>query len=242
MEVDDQREVIGGHPGEARANDPGLTDGDPTADKGLVERSERQPGREGAEKRDGAGDLPESRPGHPAGVERVPPVVEVADDHRRMGRGRAEQRVPEEMLHLPMPLALREPQVGVNNVEGALGGIDEEELGPARLAGAVAQGDPMTARDRPAREDKVAIRPATDMDVGLKDRMAAEPAGQQPRLIVTTTAADESIDFLKADKVGILSLDTIDDPLEDVPPVAAADPLVDVPGEESHVIRRRRGA
>jgi hypothetical protein len=100
----------------------------------------------------------------------------------------------------------------------------------------------MTARDRKAREDKVAIRAAADMDVGLKDRLAAEPAGQQPRLIVTTTAADESIDFLKADEVGILRLDTIDDPLENVPPVAAADPLVDVPGEESHVTRRRRDA
>ena len=76
--------------------------------------------------------------------------------------------------------------------------------------------------------------------------MAAEVAGEQPRLVVVAAAADVAIDLLQADEIGILGLDAVDDAVERIAAVATTDPLVDVPTQEPHQpphsARRRRNA
>ena len=61
----------------------------------------------------------------------------------------------------------------------------------------------MPTHDRPAGEHQIPIRSFTDLHVRLENRVAAKVAGEQSRLVIEVAAANEAIDFLKADQVGI---------------------------------------
>ena len=69
--------------GEAGADDLGLLNRNPAADKGFVEAAHRQPGREAAKVGDGAGHLAKALRRQGIGGECVPPIVEVTNDHSR---------------------------------------------------------------------------------------------------------------------------------------------------------------
>ena len=140
----------------------------------------------------------------------------------------------EESLHLPAALALSEPEMRMHQMQRTLWRFDDEQLCAARLAGAMPQADPMPARHGPPGQHEIAVGAAADGHVLLKHRMEAKRLGQQPRLVVEPAAADEPIDLLEADDVGVFRLDAVDDPLERVAAIPAADPFVDVPAEQSH--------
>ena len=234
MEVDDERQVVARPLREARSHDAGVPHVDRPTHKRLVERPDRQPGRKRAKPPRRRGHLREAIRREGRGGERVAPVVEVAHDHRGMRVGRAKEHVAEQPSHLPLPLLLGEPEVRVHEMQPALRRIDHEQLRAPRLSRVVAQADPMPARDRPPRKHEIAVGAIPHRHVRLEDRMAAEVAGEQPRLVVEAAAANVAIDLLQADEIGILRLDAVDDPRERIAAVAAADPLVDIPAEEPH--------
>jgi hypothetical protein len=64
--------------------------------------------------------------------------------------------------------------------------------------------------------------------------MAAEVAGEEPRLVVVLAAANVAVDLLQADQVWVFRLDAGDDSIERIPAVAAPDSLVNVPTEQPH--------
>ena len=63
----------------------------------------------------------------------------------------------------------------------------------------------MPARDWPPREHEVAVASPGHSHGRLKNGMAAEVAGQKPRLVVVVAAADVAIDLLQADEVGVFA-------------------------------------
>ena len=69
-------------------------------------------------------------------AERIAPVIRVAGDYRGQMSRLAKQRVFEQMPDLPVPFALRQAQVPVDQVKGPLGRIDDGDLRTAGLLGA----------------------------------------------------------------------------------------------------------
>ena len=136
--------------------------------------------------------------------------------------------------HLPPPLALCQPEVGVHEVERTFRRVDQEQLRATGLPRPLSQRDPVTAQDGPAGQHKIAVGAAADMDIGLKHGVAAEVATQQPRLIVVVAAVHEPIHLLQADQIGILRLDAVDDPTQCVAAIPAADALVNIPAQQPH--------
>jgi hypothetical protein len=61
---------------------------------------------------------------------------------------------------------------------------------------------------------------------------------EEPWLIIEPAPSHETVNLLQTDQVGILRLDAVDDPRKRIPPVTAADPLVDVPAQQSHGLER----
>ena len=142
--------------------------------------------------------------------------------------------MPEEAVHLPVPFPLGEPQMRVHQVQASLRTVDLKQLRAAGLPRALPEENPVPALDRPTREHEIAIATVADRHVRLIDRMGPEVAGEESRLIIELAPPHEPIHLLQADEVGILSLNAVDDPGEGIPPVTAADPLVNVPAQQSH--------
>ena len=61
--------------------------------------------------------------------------------------------------------------------------------------------------------------------------------GQQVRLVVIPRGPHVVVHFLKANQVGLLVGDHLDDPLDIIAPVPAADPLVNVVAQKPHSVR-----
>src|SRR5262249_28625781 len=139
---------------------------------------------------------------------------------------------------LPAPLLLGQAEVPVDQVQWAVGRVDNDELGAARLAAAQPQRHLELALEGPARQDQVAVAPLAVADGELEQvGGGAEVPGQQGGGVVVVGAAAVAVDFLEADEVGVGLGDDTDDAVEAVAAVAAADALVDVVGQQSH----RRG-
>ena len=166
----------------------------------------------------------------------VPPVVEVADDQGRQGLARgAEEGVVEEAADLPVPLVLEQAEMPVDQAEPPFRGLDDRDLGPARLPAPEPERDLVQVAGRPARQDEVAVAPLPEVDVELiKRSRRVEGLGEALGLVVVPRPADVPIDLLKADQVGGFLGDHPDDPLDPIAPVAPSDPLVDVVAQESH--------
>ena len=65
-------------------------------------------------------------------------------------------------------------------------------------------------------------------------RRRPQRLAQLPGLVIVPRPRHVTIDFLKADEIGVLGLDDLDDPIETIEAVAAADPLVDVVAQKAH--------
>ena len=83
MEVEHQRQVIGGPLCQRRTDDPRVADDD-GAYEGFVKRSHRQPRRKRSKPAYGHGDLMEACTEEDAAGELVPPIVAVADHQGRI--------------------------------------------------------------------------------------------------------------------------------------------------------------
>ena len=108
----------------------GVPDLHRAADERLVERGDRPVGRERAEPRSRRRHLHEAVFRERAFCQRVEPVVEIADDHRRQMGRLVEEGVVEQVPDLPVPLALGQAQVPVDQVQGTLRRPDDRHLAP----------------------------------------------------------------------------------------------------------------
>ena len=96
--------------------------------------------------------LVEQVPGERPGRQRVPPVVEVADDQGRQVGRLAEQVVLQEVSDLPVAFALGQAEVPVDQVQGPLRRLHDHALGAARLLVPQPQRELVLAAVRPARQ------------------------------------------------------------------------------------------
>src|SRR5262249_44355711 len=116
--------------------------------------------------------------------------------------------------------------------ELALGGVDDDELGAAVLAAAVAERELVLGGQRPARQDEIAVPALAVGGVELVEGgVGAEPVGEDVGLVVGTRPLDVGIDFLKANEVGLFGTDDIDDTVESIPPISPAHAFVDIVGQ-----------
>ena len=107
-----------------------MTDRQWTSGERLVERDDGPVGRKRPKPRSRCGHLHKAMRGERASSECVEPVVEVADDQSRQVSRLVKEGVLEQVLYLPVPLALGEAQVPVHQMERPLGRLDHGELRP----------------------------------------------------------------------------------------------------------------
>ena len=85
-------------------------------------------------------------------VQRIAPVVVVADDDGwQVSRG-AKDLVMQQVVDLPAPLPLAQAEVPVDHVQRPLRRVDDHQLRPARLLPLQPQGDVVPGPERPARQ------------------------------------------------------------------------------------------
>ena len=92
--------------GRAGLGDPRVQDFDPAPHERFVQRADRHVRRKRPEPRNRRRDLAEAVYRERPVAERVPPVVEVADDQCRQRTGAAEQVVFQQLANLPVPFPL----------------------------------------------------------------------------------------------------------------------------------------
>src|SRR5437764_6645864 len=116
MEVNDQGQMVGGPPGQRRANDARVVDEDGPAVENLVQRGQRQHGRKGTIVGGGLGRLVELMAGENTVRQGVAPVVEITDDQRRQLARLLKEMVPQQVVGLPMAFLLRKTEVPVHQM------------------------------------------------------------------------------------------------------------------------------
>jgi hypothetical protein len=143
--------------------------------------------------------------------------------------------VMEEVVDLPVPFTFRESQVEVDDMNRSFGRIHDGELSTSRFARVQAERDLVLRNERPAREQEVAVTTGAEMHVELEEvRDVVKGIGQEFRLVVEAGATDVTIDFLKTDDVRVFGLDDVDDSIEAISSVTAANPFMDVVTQEPH--------
>lgn len=166
----------------------------------------------------------------------IAPIVAVADDQRREVCRFAEEVMLEDVVDLPMPEDFGQAQMKVDKLHGPFRRVDHHDLRAAHLVVLILEGYLMVTFERPTGQDEVSIAAVLDMDVELIEVLGkAEVIGQELRLIVEFRAADAPVDFLEADQVGVLFFNDLDNSLDPVPAIAAADSLVNVVANQPHV-------
>ncbi len=89
--------------------------------------------------------------------------------------------------------------------------------------------------DRPARNEQVTVAAGLQADVLLEDGVARlEVLAEQRRLIIASATLEEMRDLLQQQQIGIFVLNHLDDALQAVAPIVAADSFVDVVAEKPH--------
>src|SRR4051794_12921381 len=107
----------------------------------------------------------------------------------------------EQAPRLPAALLLGQPEVPVDEVQMALGGVDDDKLGAAVLALVEAERKLVLLDQRPARQDQVAIASfAVGMVELVEGDVGLQAFGEDLGLIVEAGALDVVIDFLQADQ------------------------------------------
>ena len=227
--------MIGRVASEFRVGDAHMANVKGPAGERLVDRRDRQVRGERPEPRAGGCQLVEPMDGHGSSGERVAPVVEVTDDERGEVGCLAEQAVLEQMQGLPVPFALGQAEVPVDQVERSFGAIDHGQLRSPRPSVIEAQRDLVVRPKWPPRKAEIAVSAVLPLDVELEEvRGGVEGLGQRMRLIVMPRSRHVAVDLLKTDQVGILVFDHLDNAVEAITAVTPADAFVDVVAEESH--------
>lgn len=167
----------------------------------------------------------------------VAPVIRVANDDGGDLAGFAEERMVEQMPHLPVAFFLGQAEVPMGDVEIAFRGLDHGKLRAPGFAATESQGDLMMCLKGPARQQQVPVTASADADIHLMHmRGGFEVFGQHLGLMVKLRTLDVQVDFLQANDVRVLLLDDGDDALNLISPVESADAFVDVVAEESHIV------
>src|SRR5262245_60926346 len=126
--------MIGSSPGQPAVKNTGLMQLDGAAVKDFVQGSHGQEGWERAETACRGRGQVERVWAEAVPAEGIAPVVVIAGDQGgQMGRGE-EERMVEQVAGLPAALSFAQAQMEVDQVQGALGSRDDDELGAARFA------------------------------------------------------------------------------------------------------------
>ena len=148
-----------------------------------------------------------------------------------MGGG-SEEGVVQEVIYLPMAFTVGKAEVPIDQMQGAFGSMDHNQLGAAGFVLLVAQGNVVFLAAGPAAEHQVAVAAVFTRDVHLKEVGSDfEVVGQQFRLIVVARTPDVVIHLLQTDEVRIFFFNHAQDSLEAIATIAAADAFVDIIGE-----------
>ena len=154
------------------------------------------------------------------------PLVEIAqEDAGARERGRVADEAGEQ-LHLLATLAQGEPEVAVEDVQGAAVDVEVDTQASAGLAGAEAQVLDRPTQDGQPAQHRVTVRATAVKPRDAHDEPHAQPVGEVRRLVLAGRAllAD---DLLQADDVGSDLRDDAGDPIEVETPIEAP-PAVDV--------------
>ena len=237
VEINDQWEMVRGAFRERSANQAGFANEDVAAREGFIERTDGSVSGERTKLRGRSGDLFERVIGEWTFAESIAPVIRVPNDDGGDLSGFAEERVVEQMPHLPVTFLLGEAEMPVGDVQVPFGSFDHRELRSAGFAATESQRDLMMCLKRPARQQQVSVTAGADADIQLMHvRGGFEMFGQHLGLMVKLRTLDVQVDFLQADDVGVLLLDDRDDPFNLVAPVETADAFVDVVAKEAHIV------
>ena len=89
--------------------------------------------------------------------------------------------------------------------------------------------------ERPARQEQIAVTAVLQFDVELEQvGGGVKSLDELTRLIVVLGSRDVSVHFLKANQVGVLILDDLDNPVQAVATITSADTFMYVVTEQSH--------
>ena len=239
VELADQREVVAGDAREFAAAGVQVLAVEGSAPEEFVERADRRVGRKSEDGLTAAVLAPGVEAGGlDAGSEEqlIAPVVGVAaEDHPVLRAQIAERAGVEEPRDLLGPLAGREAEMPIEDVQRPAP-VRELEPRVERVA-ALAPADPQLEvsplDDRDAREGGVAVG-ADGENVGLRPRRPWIVRGLRQHVIEEeiARARGAAIHLLQQDDVGLVVAQHLDHPLR-IEASVLADAAVDVPGEEA---------
>lgn len=165
----------------------------------------------------------------------VSPVIAIPDHHCGKMPGFTHEWMVQQVAGLPAAFTLGKSKMAIDNAQWPLRGIDRDQLSSPGLSRILAKRNMVMNEKRPSGQDQVAITAAAIMDIHLKNEVRKTGGtAQQGWLVIASIATSVLSYFLKTYQVRVFPFHNLDDTVQIVPPVQAANPFVDVITEQSH--------
>ena len=218
LEIDDERQVVGGRPRQFPPTAVGSPNLDRTVDEHAIESSK---GTVGREREDAASRSAVFRGFEDARTKPSPHVVEIASEQDGRVTPHAPLVLPSEnSSELTTTLELREPEVNVEHpdvlVPTPIRHVEASVQSPPSLLERYGEIDVLIVVHGEATEQRVPVVSLPQPDVRRVDAMRKlERVADEVDLPVLPRARDAFVDFLEEDEIRRTGVEDVDDPVPD---------------------------